>query len=208
MGSMIPSEKQNSGLFNKTRQAVLALLYGHDDESFYLRQIVRAVRLGQGSVQRELARLTRDGYLIRTRRGNQVYFQVNRHSPVFAELKMLVMKTGGATGVLQTALAKLSERTAVAFLYGSIVTGTDRSGSDVDLIVVGDVTFAEVVAAVRPAQEILQREVNPSVYSPAEFRKKIQAGHHFLSALLKAPKIFLDGTPRELTRLASKRLAD
>ena len=43
-----------SGLFGKTRQAVLALLYGQADKSFYTKQILDGVKIGRGTVQREL----------------------------------------------------------------------------------------------------------------------------------------------------------
>ena len=197
-----------SALFGRTRQAVLGLLYTHDAEALYLRQIVRAVLLGQGSVQRELAHLTAAGLLTRTQRGNQVYYQANRGSPVFAELKSLIIKTVGVGDVLRAALEGFSDRLQVAFLYGSLASGVDTMISDVDLLVVGRVTFGEVAEAVGVVQERLRREVNPSVYSAAEFRKKVLAGHHFLTDVLKGPKIFLIGGELELKRLGSKRLAD
>lgn len=198
----------SSALFGKTRQAVLGLLYTHPQEAFYLRQIVRTVSLGSGTVQRELAHLTAAGLLTRTPRGNQVYYQANRRSPIFSEVKSLIVKTAGVADVLRTALGGLSNRIQVAFLYGSMAAGADKIASDVDLLVIGRVTFGEVAEAVGVVQEKLRREVNPSVYSAAEFHKKVLAGHHFLKAVLKGPKIFLIGGEIELKRLGSKRLAD
>jgi len=198
----------SSVLFGKTRQAVLALLYGHADESFYLRQIVRAISPGQGAVQRELAHLTAAGLLIRTRQGNQVYYQANRNTAVFFELKSLLVKTAGVADVLRSALAVHSDRIQAAFLYGSVAAGTDKANSDIDLLVIGQVSFGEVSDAVGGAQEKLQREINPSVYSPEEFRKKLLAGHHFLKQIFQDPKIFLIGSEHELKRLGAKRLAD
>lgn len=207
MGTKPAGPLVSSALFGKTRQAVLALLYGHDRESFYLRQIVRAVSVGQGSVQRELAHLTAVGLLIRTRQGNQVYYQANRSAPVFVELKSLLVKTAGVADVLQSALAVHSDRIQAAFLYGSVATGTDKAASDIDLLVIGKVSFGEVAEAVSVAQEKLQREINPSVYSPEEFRKKLLAGHHFVRQVFQGPKVFLIGSERELKRLGAKRLA-
>lgn len=198
----------SSVLFGKTRQAVLALLYGHDKESFYLRQIVRAVSQGQGAVQRELAHLTAAGLLIRTRQGNQVYYQANRNAAIFPELKSLLVKTAGAADVLRAALAGFSDRIQIALLYGSLASGKDRANSDIDLLVIGRISFGEIAGSVSGAQEKLRREVNPSVYSPEEFRKKLLAGHHFLKQVFQGTKIFLIGSERELKRLGAKRLAD
>ena len=207
MSTSTQSAAVPSALFGKTRQAVLALLYSHEGESFYLRQIVRAVSLGQGTVQRELARLTEAGLLVRARRGNQVYYQANQQSPIFPELKSLIVKTAGVADVLRASLAKLSGRIQAAFLYGSLSMGTEKAASDIDLMVIGDVTFAEVAKAVAKAQEKLRREVNPSVYSAAEFRRKLLAGHHFLKTVFDGPKIVLVESEHGLKRLGSKRLA-
>ena len=197
-----------SVLFGKTRRAVLALFYTHPDESFYLRQVIRAVALGQGTVQRELARLVAAGLLLRFSRGNQVYYQVNRASPIFAELKSLMVKTAGVADVLRAALVELRDQIRVAFLYGSMATGTHKVTSDVDLMVIGEVTFGRVVESLHRTQETLEREINSSVYSVEEFRKKLKAGNHFLYSLSHAPKIFLIGDEREFARLGKKRLAN
>ena len=207
MGTKHLGPRFSPTLFGKTRQAVLALLYGHDKESFYLRQIVRAVSLGQGTVQRELAHLPAAGLLIRTRQGNQVYYQANRNAAVFSELKSLLVKTAGVADVLRSALSTHSDRIQVALLYGSVAAGTDRATSDIDLLVVGKVSFGDVAEAVSTAQERLQREVNPSVYSPEEFRKKLLAGHHFVKQVFQGSKVFLIGSEHELKRLGAKRLA-
>lgn len=194
-------------LFGKTRQAVLALFYRHPDEAFYVRQVTRFVRAGLGAVQRELAHLTEAGILMRTARGHQIYYQANQESPVFPELRQLILKTAGLASVLQAALAPLEQRLAVAFVYGSFARGEQRRSSDVDLLVVGEVTFAEVVSALQPAQETLGREINPTVYGPAEFQKKLAAGQPFVKDILEERKIFVIGDSRELARVAGQRLA-
>jgi len=66
-----------SGLFGKTRQAVLALLYGRADSSFYTKQILDAVKIGRGTVQRELKNLTDTGIITREVQGRQVYYRAN-----------------------------------------------------------------------------------------------------------------------------------
>jgi predicted nucleotidyltransferase len=195
-------------LVGKTRGAVLALFYSRVDESFYLRQVVRLAGAGLGAVQRELQRLSTAGILLRKVQGRQVYYQANPSCPIFSELQGLILKTAGAADVLRAALAGLSDRTNVAFLYGSVVKGTATAASDVDLMVVGEATFGEVVEALEPAQEKLRREVNPTVYPPEEFRKKVAGGHHFLQAVLKGPKVFVLGGEDELARLAQERLVN
>lgn len=208
MGTQLRDNPIGSALFSKNRRAVLALLFCHPDQPYYLRQIVRACGGGVGAVQRELGQLAAAGIIRRTVRHKQVYFQADETCPVFEELKGIVVKTTGVADVLRSALAPLADRIAVAFLFGSVARGQQRRASDVDLAVVGDIGFSEVVERLARPQEQLAREVNPVVYSPEEFRSRVLAGHHFLSRVLKEDKIFLFGGEDELARLAAQRLAD
>lgn len=191
-------------LFGKTRQSVLALLYAHADEEHLQESVIQLAGLGRGTVQRELEFLARAGVVRRTVRGRQVYFQANPDSPIYTELRGLVVKTAGVAGALRAALAPLSGRILAAFIYGSVASGTERRASDVDVMVIGDVSFAEASEALAGAQEAIGREVNPSVYAPADFRAKVAARHHFLRTVLKGKKTFLIGDERELGRLVKK----
>jgi len=158
---------------------------------------------GQGAVQRELERWVQAGLLIRTRQGNQVHYQANQALPIFPELKAITVKTCGVADALREALADLAERIVVAFIHGSMAAGTEKAESDVDLVVVGNASFSEVVASLQDAQERIGREINPSVYSADEFSKKLRSKHHFLTSALIGAKIFLIGDEGELDRLGA-----
>lgn len=203
MSTSGPGYTVATALFGKTQRALLTLFFTQPEQSFYLRQIVRTARIGQGAAQRELARWVEAGMLVRTRRGNQVYYQANPASLVFAELKALTVKTTGVADVLREALNGLSGRIIAAFVHGSLAQGTEKADSDVDVVVVGKVTFREVVAALHGTHEQIGREVNPTVYSETEFRKKLRAKHHFLTTVMVAPKLFLIGGEHELKRLGA-----
>jgi len=207
MGTQLLTNPIGSALFSKNRRLILALLFGHPDQDFYLRQIVRACGGGVGAVQRELGQLADAGIIRRSVRDKQVYFQANAACPVFEELKSLVVKTTGVADVLRVALAPLDDRIVVAFVFGSVARAQQKRTSDVDLAVVGQVAFSQVVQSLAQTQEKLGREVNPMVYSPEEFQSKVGAGHQFLARVLKKPKVFLIGDEDELTRLAAKRVA-
>jgi len=204
---MLVTDNLSKTLFSKTRRAVLSLLYSHVDDAFYLRQIVRTAGVGLGAVQRELKQLSDAGIIQRVARGHQVYYQANPLCPVFVELKNLVVKTVGAAAVLQAALAPLSERIDLAVIYGSVARSEENRDSDVDVLVVGKVTFAEVVSSFSEAQETIGREINPTVYPPSEFRSKLAAGHHFLKTVIRGPTLFLIGDKHDLAGLAEKPMA-
>jgi len=196
-----PHDRVGEVLFGRTRRAVLALLYGHVDEEFYLREIIRAAGVGQGAMQRELATLVAAGLVLRRTHGRQVYFRANPENPVYRELRGLLLKTAGVADALREALGPLAASIKVAFVYGSVARGEERRASDVDLLVVGDASFGEVTRALAPAQRRLGREVNPTVYAPGEFAEKLAAGHHFLRSVTERGKLFLFGDEHDLRRL-------
>jgi len=194
--------KLGTTLFGKTRRAVLALLYGHPDESFYLRQLARMTGVGMGALQRELKQLSEAGIIVRSDIGRQAFFKANPDCPVFPELRDLIIKTFGVADVLRQALAHWSDKILTAFIFGSMVGGEINQSSDVDVMVIGDISFAEVVSALSPVQEILSREINPSVYPPGEVKARLFEKQHFLRSVLDSPKIFIIGNKNELDELA------
>lgn len=196
--------KSNLGntLFGQARRQILSLLYGHTDRAYYLREIIRVTGIGIGPVQRELKNLTDSGIVTREVQGRQVYYQANERCPIFDELKAIVRKTFGIADVIREAFAPVSESIRAAFIFGSIAKSTDDRKSDVDLMVIGDISFGDVVSAVSPAEEKLKREINSIVYPPAEFRKKVKEDHHFVKNVLGNEKIFVIGDEDELARLA------
>jgi predicted nucleotidyltransferase len=206
MQSFTATDSVSASLFPKARREILGLLYAHPDRAFYLREIAVLAGLGVGHVQRELQRLTRGGILQQSKKGRYVYFQANESCPVYQELRGLVTKTVGASDILKRALAPLAPRIAVAFIYGSIARGEERSESDLDLMVIGQASFAEVVEAVRVAESRTSRAINPTVYPPEEFQAKFAHGHHFLHSVVKNKKLFVLGNENELCRLLEPRL--
>jgi predicted nucleotidyltransferase len=206
MGTLVPSMGTAGGalsqvLFGQSRRAILTLLYGHADEQFYLREIARRAGTGIGATQRELGQLSDAGLIQSVRRGHQVFYQANRKNPIFAELKSILAKTSGIRDILYEALSSLKDRISLALVYGSIARGGEKASSDVDLMVVGEVSFADVVSVLREIEPKLGREANPTVYSLREFREKLSAKNHFLSAVAKEKKFFVIGDEREFREL-------
>lgn len=165
MGTQALRDSLAGTIFSKTRQAILALLYGHADESFFVNQIIQSANMGTGTVQRELKRLTEVGIITRQIKGNQVYYQANVHCPVFNELRGLIVKTAGLADVIRSSLAPIADRIKAAFIYGSFASGSENRASDVDLMIIGRVTFGQISEALSPSQEKLGRDMNFSVYS-------------------------------------------
>ncbi|HOX06737.1 MAG TPA: nucleotidyltransferase domain-containing protein [Planctomycetota bacterium] len=191
-------------LGSKLRARVIGWFYTHPDERYFVRQLTALLGEDSTNLSRELARLADLGVLTREEEGRQKYYRANPQCAVFSELRSMAVKTFGVGDILSAALAPLADHIRAAFIYGSFARGEEQARSDVDVMIVGDATFGDVVEALHPVQEKLGREVNPTVYPEAEFREKLAAGHHFLTSVFSAPKIFLRGDERDLAGLAEK----
>lgn len=187
------SNNLSAALFGKVRHALLTLFYSHPDESYYLRQIVRNIGMGQGAVQRELAGLNRAGIITRENRGNQVHYQANRDCPIYPELHGLILKTSGLVDVLYEYLVPLSNRIDTAFVYGSQADGTAGPDSDIDLLLVGEADELAIHRAVDQAEKKLNRPINYSLFNKKEFKKRQQESEGFLARILKGNKLFILG---------------
>jgi predicted nucleotidyltransferase len=184
----------------------LALLYGAPNEPLFVRQIARLAETSVGTVQRELALLTDAGLIKRSALGSQVFYQANQEHPDFPELRALLAKTAGVFQMLKAALAPLSTRINLAFVYGSVARGEERARSDIDLMVIGAVSLDEVLDAVGPVEKQLRRPVNPTIYSLEDLKARFRSGNHFLQSLKKSKKVFLIGDEDEFRKAGTTRL--
>lgn len=194
-------------LFGAYRRQVLSLLLLRPDESFYVREIGRLTGVPAGSLHRELRGLTDAGLLVRTAAGNQIRYQASRDCPIYEELAAIFRKTAGLADVLRDLLSPLADKISLAFVFGSIAQAKAKATSDIDLLVVGAVSFSAVVEACHQGREKLGRELNPVVMSKASFQKKQRDGDRFISRVLKEPKIFVTGDAGELGKLVEDRAA-
>jgi predicted nucleotidyltransferase len=185
-------------LFPKVRQRVLAVLFGAPDRSFYANEVIALAQSGTGAVQRELAGLSEAGLLTVSKQGNQKHYQANASAPVFAELRGLVLKTMGLADALRTALAPLAGQIDAAFIYGSVARQQDTAHSDVDVLIISNsLGYGEVFGALETATVSLGRKVNPTLYTPADWSKRLSSDNAFVSRVWQQPKIWLIGSEME-----------
>lgn len=188
-----------NALFTKVQQRVLGVLFGNPGRSFYANEVIALAGTGTGAVQRELIKLAGAGLVTARRQGNQKHYQANVASPVFEELRGLVVKTFGLGDVLRAALLPLAPQIHAAFVYGSVAKAEDTATSDIDLMVVSDsVTYADVFSALEPASRDLGRAVNPTVHTQREFNRRIKDGKAFLTRVVKQSKLWLIGNEHDL----------
>ncbi len=188
-------------LFPEYRRRVLTLLLLRPEEALHGREVARRTGLPAGTITRELTRVAAAGLLKREKRGNQQVYSANTAGVIFSEVASILRKTSGLADVLALALAPVAPRLSVALVFGSVARGDETAHSDIDLLIVGDVSFREAVELLYPAQSTLGREINPKVFAAAEFRAKAP-GDAFVADLLAKPKMFLIGDAHDLDELA------
>jgi len=196
-----PSSRRShaDALFTKTQQRVLGALFSQPDRSLYASELIRMTGTGSGAAQRELARLEASGLVVGRRVGNQKHYQANTNSPLFAELRGIVLKTVGLAEPLRSALKPLSSSIRAAFVYGSVAKSSDSASSDIDLMIISEhLTYGEAFGALEKATRSLGRPVNPTVYTAAEFSKRSRQENAFVTRVLQQPKIWVIGGEDDL----------
>lgn len=195
-------------LFGTYRRRVLGLMLLHPEATYHVREIARQTNTKAGTLHKELSRLAEVGLLTRKKMGNQLHYAANRQCPIFQELASILRKTSGLADVVLDALASLEGKISVALIFGSLARGEERSGSDVDVLIIGSLGFAEAVKALHPQQEKIGREINPVVMSPEEYRRKKNEGEGFVREILANEKIFLKGDDNELGKFGCHPAAE
>jgi len=188
---------------SRARVEILRLLMLSPGDRRYLREVASLTHQPVRAAQRELARLEGAGLLTATTEGNRKYFQANRQSSIFPEIKALLVKTVGLGDLFRRYLEEKRGPIQLAFLFGSYARGTESPTSDIDLMVVGEITGRELARLLAPVRKALGREVNTVSMTPAEFRAKARQRNFFLAEIQRGPKIFFIGGEDELGRLVS-----
>jgi predicted nucleotidyltransferase len=181
-------------IFTSTQQKVLGLLFGNPYRKFFATELIGLAGIGSGAVQRELQSLTECGLVSAERQRNLKYYQANASSPIFEELHRIILKTIGLAGPLREAILKAKANIEVALVYGSVAKGTDKASSDIDLLLVSeDLILEDLYEVLRPAEQSIGRKINPTLYTPKEFRKRIADDNPFLKKVLGGELMLLIG---------------
>ncbi|MCX6094193.1 MAG: nucleotidyltransferase domain-containing protein [Candidatus Bipolaricaulota bacterium] len=192
----MPTSRLAQALFPESRAAILAAVDTAGDEGLHLREVARRTNLNSKTVMRELHALRDAGVLVSRDVGRQVIYRLNPHCPIAEELRSIIRKTVGLAGVLQTALKPVGDRIEQAYVYGSFARGKERADSDVDLMVVGSVSLRELSSPVRAAGRSLRRTVNPTLYTPEDYRRELADRDSFVSRAHRGARIDLLGGSR------------
>jgi uncharacterized protein len=186
-------------LFTTTQQKVLGLLYSRPEKTFYTKEILRMTGMGVATIKRELDRMLASGIISMIRIGNQHHYQANEGCPIYSELLGIVRKTFGISDIIKNALMILDNQIVFSFIYGSIAKGEETTASDIDILLIADgLAYADVMAQLMDAEQLLGRPVNPSIYTLGQIKEKLQQNNAFISKVMEQPKIWLKGSEDDI----------
>lgn len=188
-------------LGSRVRAEILCLLFAGRDEELHVREIARRCGCSERAARQELAKLAALELVVPRRDGNRLYYSALREHPLYADLRGLVCKTAGIIETLKDALA--SPKVETAFVFGSLASGVEKASSDIDIMVIGDVGPRELTGMLSGLSERIGREINPHVLTEGELRRRLKHGDHFLTSVLREPRVMVVGDGRELAALAS-----
>ncbi len=194
-------------MFSPYRRQVLARLLLRPDEQFHVRELARMTGISAGSLHRELKAMSESGLLLREKIGQQVFYRADKQCTIYAELAAIFRKTLGLASLLHNALSVIAGKIQVAFVFGSMASGDQKVGSDIDVCVLGDVSMLEVVKALSSVQETLGRDLNPVVMTAKKFADQAVKEDRFVARVLDEPKVFVTGNEHDLAELVKDRTA-
>lgn len=187
-------------LSSRTRAELFRLLFSTVAQSLHLREIERITHLSTGSLRQEISKLQKLGLITVRKDGNRICYEPNRNHPLYQDIRNIVMKTNGLTGVLKDALKDSNIK--VAFVFGSVARGEETADSDIDLMVIGNIGLRKVSGLLSGVAEKVGREINPHTLSESEFSRRLKKKEHLVSRIMESPKIFVVGNEHDFKAMA------
>ncbi len=178
---------------SRVRDRILLEFFAKPGTSAHVREMARRVKASAPTVGAELAELARLGVLQTNTVGRSLVYSVNERSPLLGEIRALVQKTIGAEGLIAKAFEGLAGVDAV-YIFGSYAAGTDRLGSDVDLLVVGRPDRVALSEKLAPIERTIGRDVNVVTRTEAQVRERRRRGDPFWRQILGKPMIHVAGS--------------
>lgn len=177
----------------KLRKKLLAYVFSHCDDSYYVRELALFIDEDPGNLSRELNKLEREGLFKPMVRGRIKLYSLNRDYPLFDDLKTLISKTEGVDGKLREIFLGM-KGVRLAFIYGSYAKNEEHKLSDIDVVAVGEFSENRLTEKVHALEKKLNREINFTTYKEREFLKERGKKGGFLNLVLKEKTIILKGS--------------
>lgn len=173
---------------SKIVKKLLGFYFFHEDENFYLNEIVRRLGIDKRNLVKKLRELDQEGILVSEIRGNQRYFSLNKNYPLYKEYRNIFRKTFGLGEKLKKVLTGIKGIKNV-YIYGSYASDNMDVHSDIDIIVIGNQDTIKVHDKITGLQKSIGREINVINISQKEFERKTKQKDPFIASILQGKNI-------------------
>ncbi len=177
-------------LRSELRRKLLTFFYVNRTARVYVRQLAVALEADSTNVSRELARLAQEGLLRSETEGRQLYYSVNRDYPYLKPVFALLQGSVGIQPTLKHALQAVPGIRS-AWIFGSFAKNESDAASDIDLLIVGKPDQTELAAEVRKAEKTLRREINYTVLTQKDLKRRLQKRDPFVTDIWSGKRINL-----------------
>jgi predicted nucleotidyltransferase/predicted transcriptional regulator with HTH domain len=175
---------------SKLRQSLLAYYFTNPTQSHHVRELARMLAVDPTNLSRELAALETQGLFRSETQGRQKYYTFNKSYPLYEEMRSIIFKTVGVVGKLQATLENI-EGLKEAYLYGSFARNQEDAASDIDVLLVGNPDQERLEESFRKLEKQFRREINYTLFTPQEFKKRRSRKDPFIADVLRQKKINL-----------------
>jgi len=189
---------------NQSLAQVLCHFFLNPYEAFSQARIVRETGKALIQVQRALKRLKKIGLIFANQKNHKTYYKADPSHPAFEDLKKAFLKTCGIGDLLRQSAHAQGERIDFAWIFGSVARGEENRESDIDIILVSDLTLEQISHVIAPLSRSIKRELNMVFLTPSDLYRKYHSEDYFVRELVKQPKIWLVGDDHELARLLER----
>ena len=179
-------------LKSELRRKLLTFFYVNRSARVYVRQLAVALNADSTNVSRELKSLRREGFLRPEAEGRQLYYSVN---PAYPYLKPVFTLLQGTVGIAPTLRHALESVPGIdrGWLYGSFAKNEADAASDIDVLIVGQPEQVRLAAEMRKAEKALHREINYTVLTSRELKRRLARRDAFLTDVWNGERIELIG---------------
>jgi DNA-binding transcriptional ArsR family regulator len=197
---MKPQSSLKHLLVSQTRLKLITTLFYFPKEIYYVRQLVRLLDEEINSVRRELDNLKKANIVESEWRGNRLYYWANSASPLFPELLTIANKSTGLGFKLQSKNNGLGQIKLLMYSY-KFISGQRKNPDDIDLIIVGDVSYKEIENNMKQEEEIRKHEINYMIMDKSELELRIQKRDQFIvDFFLDCPMVII-GSPQDISNI-------
>ncbi|HSV45194.1 MAG TPA: nucleotidyltransferase domain-containing protein [Ramlibacter sp.] len=177
-------------LGSETRARLLSALF-MEPRGYHLRGLAAAAGVDSGNALKTLRALVDAGIVAQMPDARGPVYQVNKASPLTEPLRELFMRAGGLLQDLQ----KVADGMAAeqVHVFGSYARGTSRPDSDVDVLVIGDVSAIEAQAAFARVGRKHHKKIDVLAMSRQQLAEAAAEGSAFLQELRSNRLVTLKG---------------